>query len=53
MGAGDFRGTGVLDIAIADGSTTSIFLHDGLGNFSAGAVFSPASYLVPGTNLTA
>jgi hypothetical protein len=49
MAAGDFRGTGVLDIAITDGSTTSIFLNDGLGNFSPGAVFSPASFLIPGT----
>lgn len=53
IAAGDFRGTGVLDIAIADGSTASIFLNDGLGNFSPGAVFSPASYLVPGTSQTA
>jgi hypothetical protein len=47
MAAGDFRGTGVLDIAIADGSTTSIFLNDGLENFSPGAVFSAS--IIPGT----
>jgi hypothetical protein len=52
MAAGDFRGIGVLDIAIADWATTTIFLNDGLGNFSPGAVFSPASYLLPGTILT-
>ena len=39
----DFRGIGVLDLAIADGSGVQILLGNGDGTFQ-----SPASYTVPG-----